>query len=100
MGGSERRDNLVKFQWIVNKLKERIYPYTHADAVIMDDNNTKLSEKFDNINSHIDDENIHIPSGGEIGQVLTKTAVGISWSQAYTNSSVGNSIKIIYSDND
>lgn len=69
----------MKFDWIVNKLKERIYPYTHADAVIMDDNNTKLSEKFDNINSHIDDENIHIPSGGEIGQVLTKTAVGNSW---------------------
>lgn len=70
---------MAKFDWIVNKLKERIYPYTHADAVIMDDDGTKLSGKFTSINEHIEDAVLHVPSGGNVGQVLTKTANGNNW---------------------
>lgn len=69
----------MKFDWIVNKLKERIYPYTHADAVIMDDDNTKLSEKFAGVDEHIEDTALHVPTDGIIGQVLTKTVDGNNW---------------------
>lgn len=128
----------MKFDWIVNKLKERIYPYTHADAVIMDDDGTKLpvvieeiNERIDNIgeigavqsdwsqtsptnpsfiknkptslpanggnadtldnkhvsdfastsdfNTHVEDTTVHVPTGGSVGQVLTKMENGNDW---------------------
>lgn len=53
----------MKFDWIVNKLKERIYPYTHADAVIMDDEGTKLPTTINEINERIN----NIGGGGEGG---------------------------------
>lgn len=70
---------MMKFDWIVNKLKERIYPYTHADAVIMDDEETKLSEKFEDVDEHLADTALHVPTGGNVGQVLTKTSDGNAW---------------------
>ena len=69
----------MKFDWILNMLKERIYPYTHIDAVIVDDSGTKLSDTISEINGHIDDADIHLPTGGEVGQVLTKTEMGNNW---------------------
>ncbi|WP_342759373.1 hypothetical protein [Kineothrix sedimenti] len=69
----------MKFDWIVNKLKERIYPYTHADAVIMDDEGTKLSDKFTEVDEHLADTALHVPIDGNVGQVLTKTSDGNVW---------------------
>lgn len=69
----------MKFDWIVNKLKERIYPYTHADAVIMDDEETKLSDKFTDIDEHLADTALHVPASGEVGQILIKTEDGSDW---------------------
>lgn len=43
----------MRFDWIVNRLKERIYPYTHADAVIMDDEDNRLAATIDVINEKI-----------------------------------------------
>lgn len=126
----------MKFDWILNRIKERIYPYTHIDAVIVDESGTKLSDTISEINEkliiqaegvqsdwnesdstspsfilnkpssiptdggnadtlegkssdyfasnddlelHILNTDLHIPSGGEVGQILTKTAEGNGW---------------------
>lgn len=69
----------MKFDWIVNKLKERIYPYTHADAIIMDDEETKLSDKFTDVDEHLADTALHVPVDGNVGQVLTKKENGNAW---------------------
>lgn len=59
---------MAKFDWIVNKLKQRIYPYTHADAVIMDDSDKKLTETLDEVNKKIEGLNFSQSDWNETNQ--------------------------------
>lgn len=45
---------MPRLDWIVDKAKQRVYPYTHADAVIMDDDNKKLRDTLDEVNEKFD----------------------------------------------
>lgn len=70
------------FAWVKNYLGEKFYPYTHADAVYIDDMNSRnLTGTLDEMNEKINKmqkteiENMHIHNNIEILDLLTDETI-------------------------
>jgi hypothetical protein len=59
----------------------------------------KEAVRLQEFTSHADNLSVHLPPGGQVGQVLVQTATGLTWKWPHINCPNGTNAVLIFEDN-